>query len=127
MAELKVDSFRSLMNGQPAAVIRCWMKGIVVRTLTVDGDRVVIDPNTEDEPGLHPTVSVPIDTPITFTAWVMDRGNMGFQHEEFPDGAKICTEADVIDFPNGETFNVVPTDEQRQLGEAATFGTGGLF
>jgi hypothetical protein len=126
MAELKVDSFRALMNGQPKATISCMYQGIVVRTLTVDGERVVIDPNTETEPGVHPVISTPLDTPITYRPWTMDRGNMNFEHEEFPDGAKICGEADVIEFPNGDKFSIMPADEQRQMGEAAA-GVASLF
>ena len=42
MAELKVGSFRALMNSHRSAIIRCGMHGHVVRRLTVKGDRVEI-------------------------------------------------------------------------------------
>lgn len=120
MPELKVDSFRALMNGQPTATISCFYQHIVVRRLRVEGDRVIINPNTDAMPTEHPILSTPLDTPIGYTPWMMDRGNMTFEHPEIPDGAKICGEADVIEFPNGERFSVMPTDELRKKGEYRT-------
>ena len=109
MKPLPVASFRDLMNGQQTATITCLYSQKVVRKLTVQGDRVQIDPNTEDAPAQYPIISVPLDTPITYQPWVMDRGNLNFETPEIPEGAKICGEGDIITFPN-EKRSIVRED-----------------
>ena len=93
---MRVYSFAELMNGHQSAEIVCAIKKSVVRRLKVDADGVHIDPLE------GPVIVVPMDTPIVHEPWFMDRGNMLFSCEEFPDdSAKICTELDVVRFPDG--------------------------
>lgn len=97
---MKVGSFKELMNGSEYAEIVCLYKGTVVRKLTVKGDVVVLDALTQ-------TVDVPIDTPISYSAFdPFDRGNMLF---DIGLGTmKLCTEQDIVRYPNGDEFRVEP-------------------
>jgi hypothetical protein len=117
MRAIKVDSFRTLMNEQTEATIACLYTGKLVRHLTVDGEQVIIDPNIGDDDEQHPIITVDLDTPIGYTPWVFDRGNMTFEHESIPQGAKICGEGDVITYGDGEKRSIMPTDELQAKGK----------
>ena len=85
------------MNGRPSAEIINVMHGNVARTLTATPDEVtVMTP-------LNEKVVVPMDMPIRYEAWCLDRGSLLFG-DEF----KIATEMDVIRFDNGEEFTIMP-------------------
>ena len=89
-------TIKDLMSGRTSAEIICRHKGGVVRRLTCDGDSVTVDAITEK-------VTVPLDTPIVYEPWFMDRGNMLFNGD-----MKLCTEADLIRFPDGSAHLVLP-------------------
>jgi hypothetical protein len=95
--ELRVATFRDLMNGQPTAEIVNLMDNKVVRVLTVNGDEVKIRPGVGDD------VIVPMDMAIIYEPWALDRGSLLFGQ-----GLKICTEMDLIRFPNGDTMTILP-------------------
>lgn len=106
MKSLKVSSFKELMNGQCSAEIFCAMTGNKVRTLTTAGKfngidmlQIVCADGTE--------IELPLEEPIAYEPWVFDRGSMLFEHET--GNLKICTELDIIRFPNGEEFQIEPT------------------
>lgn len=103
MKPMYVKSFADLMNGNLYAEIRCAIHGTVVRRLSASGHTVTIDAL---EP---PTLSVPASTPITYEAWMMDRGSMLFTHAEMPgQKLKICTEADIIRYNDGSEYAIAP-------------------
>lgn len=118
---MQVKTLRDVMNGREYTEIRCMYTGKVARKLTVYPwgrqpayqtktvyhDQVEIDALTEK-------VIVPLDTPLGFTPWVMDRGNITFQ---LPDGktAKLCGEGDRAVFKDNDTYNVIyPHDDLRR-------------
>ncbi len=98
MKQLRVGSFRDLMNGELSGTIQCGMRGVVVRRLKLsdDGLSVEIDAMTQK-------VWVPLDTPIIYERWFMDRGSLLFN-----ESYKICTELDTITFLNGESYQILP-------------------
>lgn len=97
---MKVASFKDLMNGYESAIIRNLIDECPVRKLKVIDNQVEIDAITI-------TLNVPIDTPITYEPWCFDRGSMLFSVPDFPTG-KICTELDIICFPDGTQASVEP-------------------
>ena len=89
------------MNGyQSAEIINFVNPDNVVRRLKVIDNQVEIDAITI-------TLTVPIDTPITYEPWCFDRGSMLFSVPDFPQG-KICTELDTIRFPDGTEASIQP-------------------
>lgn len=103
MNELYVENFADLMNGKLVAEIVCPVHNRVVRRLYVNGDRIQIDFL------LPPIVSTPMDTPILYEPWCMDRGNLWFPCIEAPDGrAKVCTEGDIIRYEDGTQYGILP-------------------
>jgi len=98
---MKVRNFADLMAGHKTAEILCAVKLAVVRRLKVSGNMVRIDACD------GPMIQVPLDTPISYEPWFMDRGSLLFDCQEVP-SAKICTEADLIRFPDGSEEPVLP-------------------
>lgn len=81
-------------------------KGDVVRKLThhLPTDHwCVVDALTEQ-------VTLRLNTPIGYTPWVLDRGNLTFLMDR--DGevvqAKLCTEADILRVPGMEDQSIYP-------------------
>jgi hypothetical protein len=98
---LSVGNFADLMHGHASAEIINPRNGQVVRRLTVRASGVVhVDAFSE-------TVDVDPDTAIVYEPWFMDRGSLLFNTGTLVD-AKICTELDIIQFPDGTQFEVVP-------------------
>jgi len=93
------------MQGHGAAEIICPIRWEVVRRLTLLSDgRVGVDALTD-------SVIVPLSTPITYEPWVFDRGSLMFAvpPEVVPGGqAKLCTEADIVQYPDGSEYLVMP-------------------
>lgn len=100
---MKISNFKDLMAGYKSAEIICIVKKEVVRELTVNGDTVHIESGPDK-------VDVPIDTPVTYEAWTLDRGNMLFSLSDSAESLKLCTEVDKIRFPDGTEHNVYPAD-----------------
>lgn len=102
MPEINALTFRHLLAGHSTAEVKCLIKGTVVRRLRVEGDRVEVD-------ALIVKVWVGLDDRIDFTPWVFDRGNLNFACNVVPAGqkAKLCTEADIIAYPDGTTASIV--------------------
>jgi hypothetical protein len=100
--ELTVKTFADLMHGQKKAEIYCLMTGDLVRKLTVAGVEVEIEPVS------GPRITVQLKTEITFEPWFMDRGSLLFQYceEDESKKGKICTELDIIRFPDGSEFTI---------------------
>jgi hypothetical protein len=104
MQVLTVESFRDLMQ-YGDCTIKCLYSGEVVRTLTVVGEscHLLAGDGTE--------LDIPLDTPITYQPWCMDRGNMlfslGGQLLSCTTRCKICTEGDVLIADSGE-YSVEP-------------------
>ena len=98
MQALTVQSFRDLMQ-HGDCTIACLYSGQVVRTLTVEGENchLVAGDGTE--------LDIPLDTPIAYEPWCMDRGSMIFTL----DGRqlKVCTEADILT-ADGQQYSVQP-------------------
>lgn len=88
-------TIRHLMNGASSVEIVCRIKGTVVRRLTSDGNDVIVDAITEQ-------VTVPLDTRIVYEPWFMDRGSLLFN------GMKLCTEGDIVRFPDGSVEEALP-------------------
>ncbi len=107
---LKVSSFKDLMSGYEQAQIKCLLGGDVVRTLTVKRIGSELHEVVEIDARDGSSVTVPIDTEITYEPWAFDRGNLLFK----PDGAtiasKICTEYDVVVYPDGTEYGIEPDD-----------------
>ena len=97
---MKVASFADLMKGHQSAEILNLLDGNVVRRLSVQGSDVLVDALTDK-------VTVPLTTEIRYDAWFMDRGSMLFACPGFPE-AKICTELDIIRFPDGTEERIEP-------------------
>lgn len=98
MKDLHVSSFRDLMQ-HGDCTIKCFYSGQTVRTLTVVGD------NCHLLAGDGTELDIPLDTPITYEPWTMDRGNMNFTLDGQP--LKICGEADVLTAESGY-YSVLP-------------------
>lgn len=98
-ATIYPTTFRSLMAGHATANIHNLFNGEVVRKLTRIGDNVEIDAMTEK-------VTVPLNTDITYQPWFMDRGSLLFECAGYKGGAKICTEYDVIEYPDGSRYSI---------------------
>lgn len=98
MNQLIVESFRDLMQ-HGACTIACLMSGQIVRTLTVVGDNchLVAGDGTE--------LDIPLDTPVVYEPWMMDRGSMNFTLGN--SALKLCTELDVLTAESGE-YSVIP-------------------
>jgi len=104
---MKVRTFADLMAGHERAEIYCLYKKGLVRRLKVTGDQVEVIPLTGSP------VMAKLSTPIMYEPWFMDRGSLLFEAAPAsPHGmamvAKICTEADVIRFPDGVEDSVMP-------------------
>lgn len=104
---MKANTFRDLMGKHKSAEIRCLYTGNLVRRLTLDGDKVIID-------ALQPPIlSVPLDAIIVYSPWVMDRGNMLFRHDEMPgQDLKICGEDDRITYEDGSQDRIGKSDHR---------------
>jgi len=99
---MKVKSFADLMAGHAKAEILCAVKKTVVRRLkVVDGQSVRIDSMS------GPMIVIPLSTEIRYEPWFMDRGSLLFSCEEMPE-AKICTEFDLVRFPDGTEWPIHP-------------------
>ena len=97
------------MNGHHEAEIRNLLKPEhVVRKLRVKGNNVELD--CCDGNGFN--LTIPINTEITYEPWFMDRGSMLFRANNLPPlcygTAKICTEADIVQFPDGTQHSIEP-------------------
>lgn len=88
-------TFKTFMAGHTVALIRCAYTGSVVRRLAVFGD--VLELHCAD----NTAIGIPLDTPIRYEAWFMDRGSLTFTSKELPETAKLCTECDVVTFEDG--------------------------
>jgi hypothetical protein len=99
---MKVRTFADLMGKHQSAEILCMMREVVVRRLKVEGDRVIIDAMQP------PIVSVPLTETILYEPWFMDRGSLLFRCREIGGKGKICTELDIIRYPDGTTETIEP-------------------
>jgi hypothetical protein len=88
-------TFKTFMDGHTVALIRCAYTGNIVRRLVVFGD--VVELHCADTTA----IGIPLDTPIRYEAWFMDRGSFTFTSEELPETAKLCTEGDAVIFEDG--------------------------
>jgi hypothetical protein len=95
---IPVKVMGDVMNGHQTATIKCLYTDQVVRKLKVEGDNLVIDAMTE-------TVTVPLDTPLIYEPWFMDRGSILFNLDGRP--AKFCGEADKICFDNEDEWHSI--------------------
>jgi hypothetical protein len=97
-----VNTFRDFfLKGNTQVEIVCAVKGAVVRRLTLDGSTVTIDPMQ------GPTVDIEVSTPITYEPWIFDRGSLLFDCEiTAPEPAKLCTELDLVRYPDGHEEQV---------------------
>jgi len=109
---MKVASFRDVMAGHMTAEIVCLYKGEVMRTLTVNGDMVHMACPNGDE------VDVPLDTPVSYEPWFMDRGNMLF--EGLGTRLKLCTEADKVRYPDGSMDSVMPSESAEVMAKVGS-------
>jgi len=104
---MKIANFKDLMGGHESAEIVCIVKKEVMRKLSVAGDTVHI------EAGFH-KVDIPLNTPVHYEAWPLDRGNLLFWHEAGGNGKeielKLCTEVDKVRYPDGTEDAVYPAD-----------------
>lgn len=101
MKMLNVKTFADLMHGHDSAEILCPMQGTIVRKLArVGKNDLKIDALTE-------VVTVPLNWPIRYEPWVLDRGNLLFDLPQRPN-CKICTEMDTIKFPDGTSYTIAP-------------------
>lgn len=94
-----MQTLANIMNGHKTAEIVCAYKGTVVRRLTVDGEVITVDALTEK-------VDVLLTTPVTYEAWMFDRGSMLFSYAGKV--GKLCTEGDIIRFADGSEGHVYP-------------------
>jgi hypothetical protein len=117
---MQVKTIRDVLGGRESAEIRCMVTGKVVRKLTlyrrgrqpeyqtksVYHDQVEVNAITQ-------TVIVPADTPLGYTPWVFDRGNITFPYNGGT--AKLCGEGDHAVFRDNDTYCVIyPHDDLRQ-------------
>ena len=98
---MTVRTMADLMKGHQTAEIVCPNRGIIVRKLKVVGDQLEIDALAP------PLIQVPLSTPIKYVPWFMDRGNLIFSCAAVPE-AKLCTEADLIFWPDGTHEPIMP-------------------
>lgn len=98
---MKIRTFADLMAGRGRAEICCLYTRKVVRVLTVVDGQVHVD-FTNGE-----STDIPLETTIWYEPWFMDRGSLLFSCREASQ-AKICTEADVIRFPDGAEDSITP-------------------
>jgi hypothetical protein len=99
---MMISTFRDFFpDGETTAEIVCLMRGCVVRRLTLDGARVIVDV-------LDGTaVAVEADTAISYSPWVFDRGSLLFPcAATAPHPAKICTEFDRVRYPSGREESI---------------------
>ena len=102
MSAVNALTFRDLMAGHPSAEIDCLVKNALARRLTVEGDTVVVDALA----GLKAVVT--LDTDIRYEPWLMDRGSLLFSCPQLPDqDAKLCSEYDIVRYPDGTTASVI--------------------
>ena len=91
------------------AVIKCAMKGDVVRTLTqVDPHHLRIQTGPDD-------ITVSLDKPLGYEPWMMDRGSITFEHEG--QTLKLCTEWDILELPDGQQFVIKPAESISKMKE----------
>jgi hypothetical protein len=103
MQSLPVKTFQDLMHGHNYAEITNIIHGNIVRKLTItEKNQVQIDAL---EP---PILTIHLNTPIHYQPWFMDRGSLTFTHPDLPN-AKICTEYDIITYPDGTQYEITPT------------------
>lgn len=104
-----------LMRDSDSAEIVCAYKGAVVRKLTVierdNSTFVRIDAMTEH-------VDVLISTEITYQPWMFDRGSLLFSHAGGT--GKLCTEGDLIRYPDGRSFHVYPDNVHEREDEGTS-------
>lgn len=105
MNAIYVKSFSDLIGKHNAADIINLLGGDVVRRMQIVDNTVKIDPG-----GGHEVVTVPLSQPIMFNPWFMDRGNLLFRCPGY-EYAKICTEADIIRYPDGTQYRIMPASD----------------
>ena len=79
--------------------------GQVVRRLRRSGDLITVD-------ALSITVIVAGDTRIIYEPWEMDRGSLLFDAPPFYLSAKLCTELDYVQYPDGSVADVLPHPDE---------------
>ena len=117
MRTIKVSSFKDLMNGLATARIKCLMRGDVVRSLYIEHvGRDLTEAVKIECVDAADSVIVPLDTPISYEQWSMDRGSLVFNAGAW----KICTEGDLIHFPKDpQCYSIVPDPVKTAIVEAA--------
>lgn len=116
MNPIYVKSFADLMNRHATAQIINLLHGDVVRNLKVTGDLVEINPGEG-----FPIVVVPLSLEIKYEPWSMDRGSLLFEHADYKPFAKICTEMDIIRYPDGSEYSINPSPVAEQVGKTAAW------
>lgn len=96
---LTIQDFADLFTHGDTATVHCAMSGTKVRTLTKQGDNchLIAGDGTE--------LNIPLNTPVVYEPWVMDRGSLNFTLDNQP--LKLCTELDVLK-SSGEEYTLVP-------------------
>jgi len=92
---MRVLMLNDVMGLSDSAEIVCLYKKEVVRTLTKEGGNIHI------EAGDGSSVDLPIDTLVTYKEFFMDRGSMLLGN-----GMKLCTELDIVRYPDGTEYPV---------------------
>lgn len=100
-----VRTFRDFFTKAAEVEIVCAIRGEVVRRLKLVDDTVTIDPMQ------GPTVEIPADTEVTYQPWTFDRGSLLFACAlTAPEPAKICTELDLVRYPDGREESISHPD-----------------
>lgn len=91
-------TIRQFMQGADSLDILCAVRGEIVRRLTRverNGEVFVrIDAFSQ-------VVAIPADTKLSYQAWVLDRGSILFPLPGGNGEGKLCTEFDILRFPDG--------------------------
>lgn len=93
------QTLATLMQGHATAEVVCPIKGTVVRRLTVVGDQLEIDAITA-------AITLPLSATVYYEPWTMDRGSMLLEQPVGDISVKLCTEFDIIRFPDGSETEV---------------------
>ena len=96
---MKIASFADVMAGQEYVEVVCAIKGEVMRKLTLKDDMVHLEAGPD-------AIDVPLDTPVSYKPWFMDRGSLLFNGN-----LKLCTELDKIRYLDGTEVIAQPVVE----------------
>ena len=95
---VKVAKMSDVLGDYDYAEVVNPLAGNVVRKLTRNGDSINLDAITE-------AIDIPADTPLGYTPWTFDRGNITFNGN-----LKLCTEMDTVRYPDGSEGVLMPDE-----------------